>query len=269
MRIALALLTSVSLTVFACAPEDDEDLLSDASEEGEEEVMSDDGLGSSADALTGTIQAGTVAYTTARINFRATASSSGRILRVVASNTAVKLVDGRPSNGFYKVEHNGDVGYMHGAYLTTGASDNSGDPNVSNTGRRVSTTALYLGSCEFLGTCASAATKRAWRANRHIILGCDGETPCAGDDFNVPYLSVPRNGPSCGSTVRICRVVDPSECVNAKVRERSDRRQRYELSPAAALAIGLDPHDRYFNPTGSEAACSGSMSGDARVTIRY
>lgn len=269
MRFFFSLAAAVTLTSFAlvgCAAEEGDGTLSGSSEEGEDEIMSDEGLDSSADALTGSLEAGTTVYTTARVNFRTGPSTNDSVMRVVPNGTAMKLVDGRPAaNGFYKVQNGGDTGYMHGAYLTTGAEDET-DPDVSNTGRRVSTTALYLGSCEFLGRCASSATRRAWAENRTIYFGCDGRDTCSNGEA---YLSVPRNGPACGSIVRICRVADRNNCVNAKVRERSDSRQRYELSPAAAMNIGLDPHDRYFNPAGGESACSGSMGGDARITISY
>ncbi len=260
--------------LVACAAQTDEadEFASTSSEEGEE-VMSDEGLGASADALIGgRIAPGTVVTTTARVNFRAGPSTSKTVLRVIPRGDPVIMVDGTPAgNGFYKVKEGSDVGYMHGAYLVPAeiaddqANDAPAGSNVSQTGRRVSATALYLGSCEFLGTCASAASQRAWSENRTILFGCDGRQTC---DDSEPYLSVPRNGPRCGYSVKICRVTDRNNCVYAKVRERSDSNQRYELSPAAALAIDLDPHDRYFNDNGN-GRCSGTMGGDARVTITY
>lgn len=266
-----AVLVACSSGLIACAAETDEDVLSSSEEEGEE-VMSDEGLDSSADALTGGIPAGTTVFTTARVNFRTGPSTNETILRVIARGEGVTLVTGTAeANGFYQVKDARGTGYMHGAYLATGeeepASARDDVPaDASRTGRRVSARALYLGSCEFLGRCASAATKRAWSEDRTIIFGCDGRASCNNGEA---YLSVPRTGPRCGSLVKICRVTSPTDCVYAKVRERSDNRQRYELSPAAALAIDLDPHDRYFNPAGGEAACGGTMGGDPRITISY
>lgn len=272
-RLSLVL-AACSFGLVACAgTAEEEDVSSTAEDEGEE-VMSDEGLGSSADALIGgQLTPGTTVVTTARVNFRTGPATTKTILRVIERGRPVRLVDGSPAgNGFYKVEDAQGVGYMHGAYLVVERDDGEepeeeGAPaNVSRTGKRVSASALYLGSCEFLGRCASAATKRAWSEDRTILFGCDGRQSC---DNGEAYLSVPRNGPRCGYSVKICRVTDPTNCTYAKVRERSDSRQRYELSPAAALAIDLDPHDRYFNPAGGEGTCSGTMGGDPRVTITY
>ena len=259
--------------LIACAADTDGEVMSSSEEDGEE-VMSDEGLDSSADALSGQSPAGATVYTTARVNFRTGPSTNDTILRVIPRGEGVKLVTGTPeANGFYEVTDSRGTGFMHGAYLTAATADAETPPSddgvpadASRTGRRVSASALYLGSCEFLGRCASSATKRAWSEDRTIIFGCDGRASC---DNGEAYLSVPRNGPRCGSVVKICRVARPTECVYAKVRERSDTRQRYELSPAAALAIDLEPHDRYFDPAGGEPACGGTMGGDPRVTISY
>lgn len=265
-----SVVTASCLGLAACAVETDDDVSSATSEDGEE-IMSDEGLDSTADALTGRAPAGATVYTTARVNFRTGPSTNKTVLRVIPRGEGVTLVTGQAeANGFYKVRDSRGEGYMHGAYLTRGTNDDddqsSNDGTVSRTGQRVSASALYLGSCEFLGTCASADSRRAWSENRTIYFGCDGRASCSNGEA---YISVPRSGPSCGSIVRVCRVTNPSNCVNAKVRERSDGRQRYELSPAAALAIDLDPHDRYFNPAGGEGRCSGTMGGDPRITISY
>lgn len=263
-----SVVSATCLGLVACAAENDDDVMSSAAEEGED-VMSDDGLDATADALTGRVAAGTTVYTTARVNFRTGPSTNNRVLRVIPRGGAVTLVSGRPeANGFYKVKDSGGEGFMHGAYLTSGDDTDEPDDgsNVSRTGQRVSASALYLGSCEFLGTCASADSRRAWSENRTIYFGCDGRDTC---DNGEAYISVPRSGPRCGTSVKVCRVTNPSNCVLAKVRERSDGRQKYELSPAAALAIDLDPHDRYFNPAGGEGRCAGTMGGDPRVTISF
>lgn len=273
MWLSVARLSVLALagSLLACAEPEAAEVTSTADDEGTS-ALSDEGLDSSADALSQSrLPAGTVVYSTTRVNFRAGPSTTRTVLRVIPQNHPVTLVDGTSAgNGFYKVEDDQGIGYMHGAYLVERDQDDDRDDDgtgaVSSTGRRVSTQALYLGSCEFLGTCASSASRSAWAANRTIVYGCDGRDSCDNGD---PYISVPRNGPACGATVRVCRVSDPSNCVNARVRERSDSHQRYELSPAAALGIDLDPHDRYFNPAGGEARCAGTLGGDSRVTISY
>ena len=255
-RLLSVLATStLALLIAACATDPADEVMTSASEGDEtEDVVSDEGLGASADELQGAATVGATVYTTAVANFRR-APDDGAVIRTLPRNTAVTIVRAQAEEGFYRVSHQGTEGYVHGALLTASASN----------GRRVTTNVVYLGSCEFLGNCASADTKRAWRENKTIYFGCDGRETCSDTQ---PYISVPRNGIACGATVKLCRTSDPSICVDAIVREKSDRNQRYEVSVAAAKGLGYDPEDGFY-PAGGSRTCSGSLGGDSRVTIRY
>lgn len=223
------------------------------SEEGGGDVVSDEGLGSSADALEGAATVGATVYTTADVNFRR--APNGTILREIPRNTAVVIVSARATDGFYNVRYDGTEGYVHGALLTSSRSS----------GRRVTANAVYLGSCEFLGNCASSDSRAAWRANKTIYFGCDGRDTCSDREA---YISVPRNGVPCGTTVKICRTSDPTICVDALVREKSDSNQKYELSVAAAKGLGYSPEDGFY-PAGGDRECNGALNGDGRVSIQY
>ena len=254
--VLLALGTTTWLLASGCTAtaEDADGELASSSEEGAGgDVVSDEGLGSSADALEGAAAVGATVYTTADVNFRQ--APNGTILREIPRNTAVVIVTARPSDGFYNVRHNGTEGYVHGALLT----------GSRTSGRRITANAVYLGSCEFLGNCASSDTRTAWRADRTIYFGCDGRDTCSDSEA---YISVPRNGIPCGATVKICKTSDPSRCIAAKVREKSDSNQRYELSVATALGLGYQPEDGFY-PSGGDRECNGAMNGDGRVTIQY
>lgn len=255
-RTTYLVLGTSALWLAACATdsgEADEGVTSTSESSADDGVVSDDGLGSSADALSGSAAVGATVYTTASVNFRAE-PVDGDVLRTLPRSSAVKIVEAQPTQGFYQVEYQGTRGWVHGAYLSARQSDH-----------RLSVTAVYLGSCAFLGNCASSDTRAAWKANKTIYFGCDGRDTCSDEEA---YISVPRNGVPCGTMVTICSVAAPDRCVEAKVREKSDSNQRYELSVAAAQGIGADPSDGFY-PSGGSKHCSGQLDGDGRVTISY
>lgn len=246
-------IATLLLAACAAAPDDPGDGVSSSSEQSGGDVVSDEGLGASADALSGSAPAGGTVYTTADVNFRES-PGDGTVIRILPRNTAVTLVDAQPDDGFYHVDYQGTTGYVHGAFLVTHQSTH-----------RITVTAVYLGSCAFLGHCASSETRQAWQANQTIYFGCDGRDTCSDDE---PYISVPRNGVPCGTAVTLCSTSHPERCIDAKVREKSDANQRYELSVAAAKGIGADPEDGFY-PSGGDGECNGSLQGDGRITIRY
>ncbi len=68
-------------------------------------------------ALTQEVAAGSTLRTTANLNFRTGPSTSKSVIRVLPEGSLVKAVTGVPQNGFYKIEHNGTVGWSYGQYL--------------------------------------------------------------------------------------------------------------------------------------------------------
>lgn len=231
-----------------------------------EAVLSDEGLSASADALQGSATEGAQVRTTARVNYRSGPSTEHKVQSVLPTGTAVTLVDATPIDGFYKVSRNGTTGWVHGAYLIAASSTSSGSSGTS--GRRVSTSMVYLGSCKFLGTCDSYS-KAEWSRNPgNVVLGCGGAQRC---DDGEAFISAPRNGPPCGTVVRICRTAAPGVCTEAVVKERSDSNQRYEANPAVAEALGWNAGDRYYNSNGRESKCGSWLDtdGDARITLTW
>jgi uncharacterized protein YgiM (DUF1202 family) len=80
--------------------------------------------------------------TTANLNLRAKASTSGKVLLVIPVNS---LVDnyGQSSNGYYKVAYKGTVGWAYSDYLEQ-VIPGDGDPDVNIIGNAVTTSAVNL-----------------------------------------------------------------------------------------------------------------------------
>jgi Fungal chitosanase of glycosyl hydrolase group 75/Bacterial SH3 domain len=66
--------------------------------------------------VAGAMSVGTKLIATTNVNLRASASTSGTILDVVASGAEVIVKVSSPTNGFYKVEYNGTIGWSSGKY---------------------------------------------------------------------------------------------------------------------------------------------------------
>lgn len=93
-----------------------------------------EGVAESGDEITATYPAGTTARTTASLNLRSTASTSGRVITVMPSGARVTLVTGRPQGGWYQVRYDGDEGWAFGNYLSaSGATGGTPPPSGPST----------------------------------------------------------------------------------------------------------------------------------------
>lgn len=88
-----------------------------------------DEMGDESAALTGGSYAeGTKVVTTTRLRFREGPSTSAAVIRVLGSQTTLRIVSGTPENGFYAVAlADGTEGYCHGGYLTVARAGTSAD----------------------------------------------------------------------------------------------------------------------------------------------
>lgn len=77
------------------------------------------------EGLSGSVSVGTTLVTTADVNFRKGPSTSDGIYRVLANGTKVQVVSSSPSNGFYKISHQGTTGWVYGAYVSVSSSSSS------------------------------------------------------------------------------------------------------------------------------------------------
>lgn len=127
---ALAVLTAV-----ACAPP--------SNDPGSETLVSEEETGENHDGLSGAVTVGAQLKTTGNLNFRTGPSTSKSVKYVLANGTTVVAQEASPTNGFYKVKHNGSVGWAHGSYLKLVSSpqppadDPSDDPQPGGSVRDV------------------------------------------------------------------------------------------------------------------------------------
>ena len=70
-----------------------------------------------AEALLGTVSAGTELRTNANLNLRASPSTSAKIYKVIPDGATVTVVSATPKNGWYNIRHGGVEGWSHGDYL--------------------------------------------------------------------------------------------------------------------------------------------------------
>ena len=69
-----------------------------------------------AEGVTGSIPVGTELKATGNVNLRSSASTSASIMHVIPAGSKVVVQAAAPSNGFYKIKHDGSVGWSYGKY---------------------------------------------------------------------------------------------------------------------------------------------------------
>jgi uncharacterized protein YgiM (DUF1202 family) len=98
----------------------------------EELIGANEDIGSTSEGVAGTIAVGSTLKSTTDVNLRTGPGTSYSILRVVPSGSKVTVEASDPKNGFYKINHNGTVGWSSGKYYTTvAASGDSGGGDLS------------------------------------------------------------------------------------------------------------------------------------------
>jgi uncharacterized protein YgiM (DUF1202 family) len=77
------------------------------------------------------LAAGSALTATADVNLRSGPATSYDVIALVPTGSDVKVVDGTPDNGFYKIDFKGQVGWSSGKYYSPssgGGADPGGDP---------------------------------------------------------------------------------------------------------------------------------------------
>ncbi len=113
-------------TAVACAPP--------SSAPSSETLASEEETDSTEGGLSGSVTTGATLKTTGNLNFRTGPSTSKSVMYVLPVGTTVIAQQAAPQNGFYKVKHDGTVGWSHGSYLQLVSSDDGGgaeDPPAS------------------------------------------------------------------------------------------------------------------------------------------
>jgi len=232
----LAAVTILALSLAGCAAEDDPIA-------GE--------VGESSDALSGSVSAGTKLVTTARLNFRASPSTSASILETLATGTQVTAT-GDAEAGFYQVDHAGRRGWLFGAHLERASDGSSSGGAPPAPGRRTfaNATLLYQGDWSFLTRCDRFSQGR-------VRFACD-ESPTRVFVDEGAWVAAPSSVYSrslCGDKVRVCK---GSRCIEAVIVERSVTGAKWEGSSAVMRALGVDH---------GAPSCSNSWGTATGVTV--
>lgn len=106
---ALVVALGTSLTVAGCSG-------AEGSDPDSEELVEDVNVRS--EGVSGSIPVGTELTASGNVNLRSGPSTNSSILRVVAVGSKVTVQEASPSGDFYKVKHNGVVGWTSGKYYT-------------------------------------------------------------------------------------------------------------------------------------------------------
>jgi len=128
LRSVIALFfTLITTVVVACAPGSNDPASDNL-------VGEDETTASGEDGLSGSIAVGTTLKSTTGVNLRSGASTSKSILYTIPQGSTVTVQQAAPVNGFYKIKHNGSIGWSYGAYYTINAAppvDPGDDPPVA------------------------------------------------------------------------------------------------------------------------------------------
>jgi hypothetical protein len=206
-RIAQSFIVGTVALIFAgCAPdsiEPDNSGLQGA----------DDTASTSEDGISGDVAVGTKLVATEDVNLRSGPSADDSILHVVPAGGTVTVQDATPQNGFYKVKHDGTVGWSKGKYydkaaggggtsgsgprqavidrakLSTGFSYWWGHGRISGNGA----TSSNKGSCSGSDGCPSCTHHGSWGADCSGMAAKAWQVPESNDtlsDDSHPYSTV-------------------------------------------------------------------------------
>ncbi len=132
-------------------------------DDSEELVGANEDLGTTADGITGSLEVGTTLRATTNVNLRKGPDTSNAILHVVPSGADVTVEVADPQNGFYKIKHDGTVGWSSGKYYTSvaapGGNLSAGRQEAINRGKSVKGFSYYWGHGKWTADGATAANK--------------------------------------------------------------------------------------------------------------
>jgi hypothetical protein len=118
-------LLTVGMLALACVS------CSAASEDADSDdlVGADESVATAEEGVSGAVAVGTELVATANVNLRTKASTSASILYVVPEGSKVTVVESSPSNGFYKIKHDGTIGFGYGQYYQLAGGGGSDAPS--------------------------------------------------------------------------------------------------------------------------------------------
>jgi hypothetical protein len=212
----------------------------------------------SAEAITGSISAGTTLVVNRALNLRSGPSRSASVRTVMPQGARVTAAGGSAQDGYYRVTYNGQDGYAFGSYLDRSGSGGTGGGGSSGSGTTRTVTLLWQGNWDFLTRCDRFSQGR-------VAFACaDFARPSRDFVDNGDWLAAPgslqgsRNA-LCGRRVEVCK---SGTCVTATIVERSveSSSSTWEGSPHLIRAMGGE---------GGFTSCTHSWGTVSGVTLRY
>lgn len=213
----------------------------------------------SAEAITGTIPAGTTLIVNRALNLRSGPSGTATVRTVMPQGARVTAAGGSAESGYYRVRYGSQDGYAYGSYLDrSGSSGGSAGSGSAGSGTTRTVTLLWQGNWEFLTRCDRFSQGR-------VAFACsDYARPSRDFVDNGDWLAAPGSlqggsNTMCGRRVEVCK---GSVCRTATVVERSveSSANTWEGSPHLIAALGGD---------GGFTSCTHSWGTVNGVTLRY
>jgi len=132
-------------------------------DESEELVGANEDLGSTTEGLSGAIAVGSSLRSTTGVNLRNGPGTTYDILHVIPTGATVTVESADPQDGFYKIKHNGTVGWSSGKYFMTIAGPDgdlsAGRKEAIARGKSVKGFSYYWGGGAWLAEGPTSSTK--------------------------------------------------------------------------------------------------------------
>ncbi len=123
-----------------------------------------------AEALMGSVAAGTTLKTNANLNLRKSASTSAGIIRVIPKGASVTVVSGTPKNGWYNIKYAGSTGWSYGVYLDKVSSGGGGTTGIASCAPARATGIVSAKRKALLDTIAYAEGTRGYSQDGYNVL---------------------------------------------------------------------------------------------------
>lgn len=108
----------------ACAPAEGE-VGADGDSDSSELVSAPEEVGATTQQISGSLTVGATLIATTDVNLRSGPSTDDAVLHVVPNGASVTVESATASGGFYKVKHNGTVGWSYGTYYKAAGTSTS------------------------------------------------------------------------------------------------------------------------------------------------
>lgn len=140
----------------------------------------DEDVGNSDYGVSGSQAVGSTLIATTNVNLRSGPSTSSAVLHVVPSGSSVTVMESAPQNGFYKVKHNGTVGWSSATYYE--AAPAAPSVTAADLLAELSSCQQLAGTTKFKSDAGSSSTIPLcglsgaiwWKAD--LDVDCDGGT---------------------------------------------------------------------------------------------